>query len=106
MARATHKTAAEMEVIREADGILRQKQAKEFVQEPSVLEPFAYFQVGRYRGGPFHNLFAVAQLVTEDASGKPLKKPISKTLIDGVKMDQCGHAVIEALGIRLNRMVR
>ena len=106
MARATHKTIAELTAIREADGILRQQQAKEFVPEPNVSEPWAYFQIDRYTAGPFRGLFTVSQLITEDDAGKPYKKPIRKVLKEGTDMASCGECVKDALLLRLNRMVR
>lgn len=80
------KSPQEMEHIREADAKLREKQLREFVPERNISKALAYFEIGRYTSGNFRGLFTVHQMITEDALGKPLKKPIRKTVADGVDM--------------------
>jgi hypothetical protein len=106
MAGPKFKTQQEMDIIREADAILRQKQAKDFVPEPNVAEPWAYFQIDRYVKGSFRGLFTVSQVITEDDHGRTLKKPVRKVLKEGTDMASCGDCVRDALRSRLNRMPR
>lgn len=78
------KTPAEMEAIREKDAILKAEALKNFVPEKNASKPLAYFEIGRYTTGSFRGLFIVSQMLTEDEDGKPFKKPIKKTLAEGV----------------------
>ncbi len=78
------KTPAEMERIREKQAVLDEKLLAERKSEPNVATPLAYFEIARYTSGGFRGLFVVSQMVTEDAKGRDLKKPIRKTLSDGV----------------------
>jgi hypothetical protein len=75
-----------MESIRAKDAILQQALRKSAIPEKSATRPLAYFEVSRYVAGQFTGMFQVAQLITEDAQGKPLKKPLKKIVADGVDM--------------------
>jgi hypothetical protein len=82
--RSKLKTPAEMEAIREKDAALQEEQRKHFVPERNESRALAYFEIGRYTKGSFRGLFIVSQMITEDTAGKPLKRPIKKTLAEGV----------------------
>ncbi len=92
--RSKLKTPQEMEAIREKDAALKAEELKKFVPEKNESRPLAYFEIGRYTSGSFRGLFVIHQLVTEGADGKALKKPIRKTLAEGVDV-VVGMAAIE-----------
>lgn len=83
---AKFKTAAEMDAIRAEDAKIQEKARREFVPEKNTYKPLAYFEVSRYVTGSFVGSFVVAQMITEDGQGKPLKKPLRKVVADGVDM--------------------
>jgi hypothetical protein len=85
-AKSPFKTAQEMEAIRTAQGKINEKNLRTFVPEKNEYTPVAYFEFSRYTKGQFAGLFLVHQLVTEDAHGKPLKKPVKKLVAEGVDM--------------------
>ncbi len=78
------KTPQEMEAIREKDAALKAEELKHFVPEASESRALAYFEIGRYTKGSFRGLFIVSQMLTEAPDGKPLKRPIKKTIAEGV----------------------
>lgn len=78
------KTPAEMERIREKQAILDAELRDKRKPEPNVASPLAYFEIARYTSGSFRGMFLVSQMVTEDYKGRELKKPIKKTIADGV----------------------
>lgn len=95
------KSAVEMDRIRAADAKLREKQIKEFVPEKNLKRPVAYFQIERYTAGSFRGLFAVSQVIPEDANGRPLKRPLVKTVADGVDV----HVAMSSLETALRKKV-
>lgn len=90
---AKFKTLAEMSTIREADAKLREEERRNFVPEKNSHKPVAYFEISRYTTGDFRGLFLVTQMLTEDASGNPLKKPIRKVIAEGVDMVVCMSSI-------------
>lgn len=82
------KTLEEMNAIREADAVLKEQQARDFVPEKVEYKDKAAFIISRCVKGPqgWVGFFKVSQLITEDGSGKKLKKPIIKTIAEGVDM--------------------
>jgi hypothetical protein len=80
------KSAAEMEIIRKKQAVIDEARLKNYKPEANVSTPLAYFEIGRYTSGSFRGLFVVSQLLTEDAKGHNLKKPIKKIVADGVDM--------------------
>ncbi len=97
------KTPQEMARIREIQGKLNEEARKHFVPEKNEAKPMAYFEVSRYVTGSFRGLFVAAQLIDEDANGRPLARPIRKVVADGVDMVVCMAAIETALRKRVFR---
>ncbi len=97
------KTPAEMEIIREKQAVLDEEARKNFKPEPNVATPLAYFEIARYTSGSFLGMFVISQMITEDAKGRELKKPIKKKVIDGVHIDSAMRALETAVRGRVFR---
>lgn len=95
------KTPAELDRMREEQAKLDAKRRETETREPNVCKPLAYFEVGRYTSGSFKGLFVVSQLITEDEKGRTLKKPIRKSVADGVDI----FVAITSLETALRRRV-
>ncbi len=100
------KTPQEMEAIREKDAALKADALKNNVPEKVTAEHYASFMVERYKTGAVRGLFSLYQIVTEDADGKPLKKPGYKTIVEGTDMFNCANEMRRALEVRLSRKPR
>ncbi len=48
-------------------------------------------------------MFVISQMITEDAKGRELKKPIKKKVIDGVHIDSAMRALETAVRGRVFR---
>ena len=96
------KTAAEMESIRAANSVLREKEMAEFQPEPIEYKDGLFLVVSRCVKGPFLGMFMLTQITLDD-HGKPLKKPIRKTLIEGTDRDGINRAIDKAMGARFFR---
>lgn len=86
MPKPLFKSLEEMERIREGQAVLDQKRLATQIPEANESKPVGYFEVFRYTKGSFRGLFGGAVMITEDAKGHPLKKPIRKIVADGVDM--------------------
>ena len=77
-----------MEAKRTADAKLRQEQAKAFVPEAIEYADGVSFIISRCIRGPqgWVGLFAVDQVIFDDAQRKALKKPLRKRIAEGVDM--------------------
>lgn len=96
------KSIEEMEVIRAADSLLRQKAIAEFVPEKNESKPVAHFEISRYTQGQFMGLFIVSQIFN-DQDGKTLKKPIKKVIAEGVDIVVAMSSLETALRRRVFR---
>lgn len=96
------KTPAEMDRIRAADAVLRQKQMRDFKPEPTEYEDGMFLVISRCIKGPqgWVGMFELSKLVMEDEQGKPLKKPIRKVLISGSNRDGINARIDKELGLR------
>jgi hypothetical protein len=97
------KNVQEMDTIRAADAKLREKQIAGFEGEKNEYKDGGYFVVSRCVKGPFMGLFMLSQLIAEDGSGHPLKKPIRKVLIEGVDRDSLNRTFDKTIGKRYFR---
>ena len=79
---------ARREAILEAEGKVQEQLRRDFKPEPIAFEDKAFFVVSRCVAGPqgWKGLFQVAQLVTQDDKGRPLKKPTRTVIASGVDM--------------------
>ena len=79
------KTAMDYERMRKADAIIQEKLKKAFVPEPVEFEDKCFFVVSRCVKGPqgWKGVLRVEEVITSD-NGKTLKRPIRKTVADGV----------------------
>ncbi len=84
MSRGKLKSPAEMEAIREKEATIQEAARKKLVPEANEAKPVAYIVLDRYVKGNFRGMFCVSQMITEDAKGQPLKKPVKVKIIDGV----------------------
>ena len=95
------KSPQEMEHIQAEDAILKEQAARDYVPERNRYEPVAYFEVSRYVTGQFMGLFVVAQLFTQDAKGKTLKKPFKKVIAEGVDIGVANSSIETAIRKRV-----
>ncbi len=97
------KTPDEMRRMQEEQAIIDEKIRAEKKPEPNIATPLAYFEIARYTSGSFLGMFVISQMITEDAKGRELKKPIKKKVIDGVHIDSAMRALETAVRGRVFR---
>ncbi len=95
------KTIAEMDRERMKQIVIDDEIRKNRKPEPNISTPLAYFEVSRYTSGNFKGMFVISQMITEDHKGRELRKPIKKTVIDGVFID----GALDALGQAIRKRV-
>lgn len=100
MAKSPFLTAQELDRIRKADAIIREKQMKEFVPEANEYRDGLYLVVGRGVKGGVLGMFNLTILVTEDAFGNKLKKPIRRQVKEGTNAAGLADAFAREVHIR------
>lgn len=92
----------DMEVVREKDRVLREKEYAEAAKKVAVntYTDTLFLAVARCVDGPSMGSFRLTEVMFEDGGGKPLKKPGRRVLIEAVDRDSLNKRFDKEVGKR------